>query len=129
MAETKQFKAHKAKARCNKCKKLGHYARECTVPLHVIENLRKKFKSPKQFHNNNNTKSQRSCDACGKPGHVVADCQVLKAFRREHYHNKAQNESKRKRNDSAGSYFTIISTIASNNPFCGIEFLSVLSLA
>ena len=35
--ESDKFKAYKKNSKCNKCKKLDHFARECKVSKHILE--------------------------------------------------------------------------------------------
>jgi hypothetical protein len=89
LEESDKFKAHKNNAKCNKCKKPGHYARECKALRHVIERMKKKS-HPKQDQLRSNSpradRTQAYCQACEKAGHSTAECKVLRAFKRDRHH-------------------------------------------
>ena len=41
-----------SKGRCNKCKKLGHFARECKTPEFIIQNMKGNSKAQKKDYRN-----------------------------------------------------------------------------
>ena len=66
-----KWKVHKSKGRCNKCEKLGHFARVCKTPEFIIQKMKGNSKAQKRYHRNrddNNTKVP-VCDICDDPGH------------------------------------------------------------
>ena len=51
-ADDNKWKVHKSKGRCNKCKKLGHFARECKTPEFIIQKMKGNNKAQKRDHRN-----------------------------------------------------------------------------
>jgi hypothetical protein len=73
-----KWKDHKKKSRCNKCKKTGHFARECRTPQYVIDRMKGgKHKKDQQSRGDNKSTVPR-CDLCDTPGHSTKDCFHLK---------------------------------------------------
>ena len=44
-----KWKVHKRKGRCNKCKKLGHFARECKIPEFIIQKMKGNSKAQRKI--------------------------------------------------------------------------------
>ena len=92
LANDQSWREHKKKAKCNKCKKPGHFARECKTPQWVIDKMKKRQGN----HSGRGEKHETTgkCEACNKPGHKTSECTVLQAFRRD-YAKKRQKENDR----------------------------------
>jgi hypothetical protein len=70
---------HKKKSRCNKCKRMGHFARECRTPQHVIDRMKGGSQQKDQQNRGDNRKSNiPRCDQCDTPDHSTKDCFHLK---------------------------------------------------
>ena len=71
-----KWKVHKSKGRCNKCKKLGHFARECKTPEFIIQKMKGNSKAQKKDHRNRGDYKPKVpvCDICDVPGHQTKDC-------------------------------------------------------
>ncbi len=92
LANEQSWREHKKKAKCNKCKKPGHFARECRTPQHVIDRMKKKQGNHSGRGDKHETTTR--CEACNRPGHKTSECTVLQAFRRD-YAKKRQKEKDR----------------------------------
>ena len=61
--------------RCNKCKKLRHFAQECKTSEFIIQKMKGNSKSHKKYHRNrgDNKLKVPVCNICDVPGHQTKD--------------------------------------------------------
>ena len=67
-----KWKVHKSKGRYNKCKKLGHFAREGKTPEFIIQKMKGNSRAQKRDHRNREDTKPKVpvCDICDVPGHT-----------------------------------------------------------
>ena len=108
-----KWKDHKKKSRCNKCKKMGHFARECRTPQHVIDRMKGGKQSKDNQGRGDNKSTIPRCDICDTPGHSTKDCYHLKDAkhavaskkrgadsRKDRHNNKSRKKMRVRINDS-----------------------------
>lgn len=98
-----KWKEHKKNSRCNKCKKTGHFARECRVPQHVIDRMKGgKQGKDRQKRGDNNKSTIPRCDLCDIPGHSTKDCFHLKDAKFAVANKKRGADSRKDRHSNKG---------------------------
>ena len=98
LADNFKLKDYVNKVRCNKYKKMGHYARECRNPELVIDKQKGRHKKDNHFdRGNDNKKKDFKCQSCNLPGRHTKDCRSLKdsnahvAKKEQMYRTKPRN--------------------------------------
>jgi hypothetical protein len=96
-----KWRSHKAKMKCNKCKKQGHFARDCRTPQHVIDRMKGKSEQNSQARGDTKmSQSSTQCEFCDKPGHRTKDCFHMKRMKKQFKNTKRGADSYMDRHQS-----------------------------